>query len=244
MQRQADNSWDYWLDREHKIAHIRLSSLGTLTADDLRDALVDLKSQGMRGLVLDLRWCPGGMLRTAVDVTGLFLAPQALVATARVRNQSDVAYQSEAGVKFMDVPLVVLVNGDSSGGAELIAAALQDNHRALVAGQRTLGKGSIQGPILLPVPDAGLKLTTGTLVRASGKNLHRFPESRPTDDWGVLPDEHLEFRVSSEMSKQLKEWWLQQTLRPGSSNQLLPLDDPERDPQRQEALRALMVRMK
>src|SRR5262249_34500832 len=81
--------------------------------------------------------------------------------------------------------------------------------------------------------------TSGTFVRPSGKNLHRFPNLTAADDWGVRPDPALEFRVSPEMSRQLRDWWQQQSLRPGSSNEALPLDDPTSDPQRLEALRYL-----
>src|SRR5262249_54703093 len=150
-------------------------------------------------------------------------------------------------------PVLVLVNGETSGGAELIAAALQDNSRAKVAGQRTVGKGSIQTVVGIAVPDAGLKLTTGTFVRPSGKNLHRFADSTAEpdlpagrrrrqvgDDWGVRPD--VDLRTSAALAKLLKEWWLLQTLRPGPSNEALPLDDPTADPQRLAAVEELLRR--
>src|SRR5262249_21973686 len=124
------------------------------------------------------------------------------------------------------------------------AAALQDHKRAVIAGQRTLGKGSIQNQQALPIPNLGLKLTTGTFIRASGKNLHRFPDSKPGDDWGVRPEPKFEFRVSADVSRQLREWWLLQSLRPGSRNEALPLDDPSADPQRRAALQALLGMLK
>jgi C-terminal processing protease CtpA/Prc len=114
----------------------------------------------------------------------------------------------------------------------------------VVAGQRTLGKASIQTMLGLPVPDAGLKLTSGTFLRPSGKNLHRFPDSRSGDDWGVRPDAKAECRQSPELNRQLKEWWMLQTLRPGTSNEALPLDDPGADPQRETARQALLGLLK
>jgi hypothetical protein len=85
-----------------------------------------------------------------------------------------------------------------------------------------------------------LKLSNGMIVRPSGRNLHRFADSNPGDDWGVKPDPKLEFRISADLSRQLREWWQLQDLRPGTSDESLPLDDPVADPQRQGALQALI----
>src|SRR5581483_2443132 len=104
-----------------------------------------------------------------------------------------------------------------------------------IAGRRTLGKGSIQRQVPI-TGDIELKLTSGTIFRPSGKALHRFSESKPTDDWGVRPD--LEFRVSTELDRQVREWHLLYALRPGPAREILALDDPANDPQRQDALRA------
>jgi carboxyl-terminal processing protease len=102
-----------------------------------------------------------------------------------------------------------------------------------------LGKGSVQTPRPVPGGAFFMKLTTGTFLRPSGKNMHRFADSKPADDWGVRPDAGLESRVSPTLGKQLKEWWLLQTLRPGPATEILPLDDPCHDPQRQDAVQAL-----
>jgi len=85
-----------------------------------------------------------------------------------------------------------------------------------------------------------MKLTTGTFERPSGKNLHRFPDSKVDDDWGVRPDAGLEFRVSAELDRQLHDWWQEMTLRPGSSRARLALDDPMTDPSQQAALKAVL----
>ena len=82
-------------------------------------------------------------------------------------------------------------------------------------------------------------MTSGTIVRPSGKPLHRFPDSKPDDPWGVQPDPGHEFRVSADVSRALRTWWEEQTMRPGSSTKRLPLDDPLVDPQRNAALEAL-----
>jgi carboxyl-terminal processing protease len=161
------------------------------------------------------------------------------VATQVTRSGEEV-YRSAGVHPLQDFPVVVLVNGETSGGGELIAAALKDHGRARVAGQRSLGKASVQGTLTWAAAGLGMRLTRGTFYRPSGKNLHRFPDSKETDDWGVRPDPDLEMRLSADLSRQLKQWWLWQTLRPGSSHESLPLDDPENDPQRQTALAALL----
>jgi carboxyl-terminal processing protease len=155
----------------------------------------------------------------------------------RYRNRPEDVYRSTDGDKLCDFPMVVLINGDTVGGGELIAAALQDHRRAALVGQRTRGKGNVQ--TISPLGTLGLKVTSGTLVRPSGKNLHRFPDSKPTDDWGVSPDAGRGFRISPDLSRALQKWWERQTLRPGSSTERLPLDDPLIDPQRNAALEAL-----
>jgi carboxyl-terminal processing protease len=228
------------LDRRDRLAVIRLTSLSRGSADELRGVLQGLREQKVRGLVLDLRWCPGGYLNEAVEVADLFLG-NGVVATERSRGQQDTVYRSTEAGKFRDFPLVVLVNGDTSGGAELITAALQDHHRAVVVGQRTRGKGSVQMPLPVGVPGVALKLTRGSFLRPSGKNLHRFPDSGPGDDWGVLPDQ--DFRLSPQLGQRLKEWHLLHALRPAASRERLALDDPTADTQRRAAIDCLRKRL-
>jgi carboxyl-terminal processing protease len=167
------------------------------------------------------------------------------------RDGSSVPGDAQGTGGYIQFPMIVLVDEETSGGAELIAAVLQDNHRALIAGRRTRGKASVQILIPLssrgnapqrlavPLPDLSLKLTTGYMVRPSGRSLHRFAQSRLRDDWGVRPDPGFEIRLSPELSKHLKESWQLQDLRPGTSAEALPLDDPLADPQRQAAFQRL-----
>src|SRR5262249_25544570 len=137
----------------------------------------------------------------------------------------EVHGRHQVAARFTDFPMVVLVNRETTGGAELIAAVLQDNQRAVIAGQRTRGKASVQTVwrltgvdrslvLTVPAPELALKLTTGILIRPSRRNLNRFAESTPADVWGVYPDPGFESRVSPELSRQLAHWWQQQSLRP------------------------------
>jgi carboxyl-terminal processing protease len=240
VHRQQDESWSYLLDRERKIGYVRIGPLENGTAMELHRALVRLKGDQMRGLIIDLRWCPGGYLNEAVLIARMFL-DDGVVATVRNRGRKDdQLYRADDGSLYLGkFPIVVLVNAETMGGAELIAAALQDNKRAIIVGQRTFGKASVQTPMPLPLDHLGFKLTTGSFIRPSGKALHRFPDSRPSDDWGVRPEPDLELRVSPDLSKQLRDWWQLYSLRPSTSNEALPVDDPDNDPQRQLAVKAI-----
>jgi carboxyl-terminal processing protease len=238
--RRDDNTWNYMLDEKARIALVRLTALSRGTSEDLRGVLADLVYQKVRGVILDLRWCPGGYLNESVDVADLFLGA-GLISTVKTRGREDVPYRSTEQGKYRDFDLVVLVNGETSGGAELIAAAIQDHHRGVVVGQRTRGKASVQTPIPVGVTGVSFKLTTGTFHRPSGKNLHRFPDSTTKDDWGVIPDE--DCRLSADLGKRLGEWWRLYSLRPARSRERLELDDPRADSQRQVAAEVMRKRL-
>jgi carboxyl-terminal processing protease len=244
VMRRPDNTWDYMLDHDHQIALVRVGSFTEGTGEELEEVLARLQGQGIRGLILDLRWNPGGYLNEAIASARLFLGEELIARTKYRSNGKDQEYTGKREINFLNFAMIVLVNGQTSGGAELIAAALQDNHRALVAGQRSLGKASVQTTKPLRVANLGIKLTSGTFIRPSGKNLHRWPDSSRTDEWGVLPEPKLEFRISADADRQLREWYLWQTLRPGLAKEVLPLDDPAADPQRQAAWKALVEKIK
>jgi carboxyl-terminal processing protease len=235
VSRHENNGWSYIADADRRIAHVRISALSRGTGDDLRAVIEGLLARDIRGMVLDLRWCPGGYLNEAIDVAGLFLGDE-LIATVKGRGREDSVYRGGSKVATR-LPLVVLVNAETMGGAELVVAALQDHGRAKVVGQRTHGKASVQTPLPTGIEGVGFKLTTGTFVRPSGKNLHRFTESRPSDDWGVRPD--VDCRVSPALSARLKADWVLWSLRPAESLERLALDDPTADAQRRAAFQLL-----
>ena len=134
----------------------------------------------------------------------------------------------------------MLVNGETTGGGELIAAALKDNGRAVVAGTRTFGKASIQWTMSIQgLPGYQFKLTGGMYTRPNGKNLQRFPDSKPTDDWGIRPDPGTSCRPAPAWRRKLKELHQLYALRPGGSREAMDLDDPAADPQRLRALKLM-----
>lgn len=186
--RDADDRWDFMLDKTDKIGYVRITSFVQNTAEDLRKVLEDLKAQGMRGLILDLRDNPGGLLSSAVEVSDLFVEDGVIVST-KGRNVQEKVYKAEKDGTFSGFPMVVLINQHSASAAEIVSACLQDHKRAEVVGQRSFGKGSVQN--IFPLGEDGLriiKLTTAAYRRPSGHNIHRFKNAKESDEWGVSPN--------------------------------------------------------
>ncbi len=135
-----------------KIGYVRLVQFNEPTADELSKALDELQKQGLQGLVLDLRNNPGGLLNSAVDVCAQFLPPNTKVVSTQGRVASQQHDYSTSGVKKErpNFPMVVLINEGSASGAEIVAGALKDLHRAVLVGETTFGKGSVQNVLQLP----------------------------------------------------------------------------------------------
>jgi carboxyl-terminal processing protease len=203
--RKADNpkEWDYVLDKDNKIGYIRVTAFAENTAAELREAVEQLQAQGIRGLVLDLRNNPGGLLRSAVEVSDMFLTEGRIVST-RGRNQAEEVWDAKPEgtllVPARDFPMVILINRGSASASEIVSAALQDHHRAIIVGERSYGKGSVQNVLELKEPGGtgAVKLTTASYWRPSGKNIHRFPDSKESDEWGVKPDEGFEVKLKDD----------------------------------------------
>ena len=183
-----DGSWNYLFDSKAGLAYIHVSAFCRNTAKELRRVLEALQKQKMRGLILDLRFNPGGLLDSSIDVANLFVSEGRIVSTSGRNHQSQTWDASKEGT-FSGFPIAILVNRYSASGSEIVAACLQDHDRAVVIGERTWGKGSVQNVIELEEGNSVLKLTTASYRRPSGKNIHRFPDSTEEDDWGVLPND-------------------------------------------------------
>lgn len=186
---KADDTWNFMLDPEKKIGYVRMTSgFGRNTAHELNDALTDLTGKGMKGLILDLRFNPGGLLNIATKVADLFLEEGKIVTTKGRNTDERPVFAVKSGT-FSGFPMAILVNRYSASASEVVSAALQDHKRAVVIGERTWGKGSVQNVIELENGKSALKLTTQSYHRPSGKNIHRFPGAKESDEWGVLPDD-------------------------------------------------------
>jgi len=222
--RKADDNPDFLLDKERKIGYIRISSFIQNTTEDLKRALEELKSQGMRGLILDLRDNPGGLLSSAVEVSDLFVDTGVIVST-KGRNTKDMTYEAEKEGTYSDFPIVVLVNQHSASAAEIVSACLQDHDRAQIVGQRSYGKGSVQNILTLEDGNSVLKLTVATYWRPSGKNIHRFKDAKESDEWGVSPNSGLEVKFSDQEYEDWAEARRLRDLEPGHK-----LDEAAPDP--------------
>ncbi len=167
---------------EPGIGYVRISQFSETTGDDLEAALKDLRKRNggaaLKGLVLDLRNNPGGVLEAAVSVSDIFLDSGIIVSAKGRTPESKFQMDATPGDALNGAPIVVLVNGGSASAAEIVAGALKDNHRAKLMGRTTFGKGSVQTVIPLP-GDRAVKLTTSLYYTPSGISInHR----------GIAPD--------------------------------------------------------
>ena len=164
---------------EPEYGYVRLASFNENAANDVKKAIDSLgKKKKLRGLVFDLRMNPGGLLDQAVEVSSLFIEEGVVVSTiGRNRDQKEVKYAVK-GKAFKDLPVAILVNSSTASAAEIVAGALQDHHRAIIMGQPTFGKGSVQTVIELG-QDIGLKLTIARYYTPSGRSIQ---------EKGVVPD--------------------------------------------------------
>jgi carboxyl-terminal processing protease len=166
---------------EPGMGYVRVSQFSETTGDDLNAALKDLRKRNgaaLKGLVLDLRNNPGGVLEAAVSVSDTFLNSGVIVTAKGRTPESKFEMDATPGDALNGAPIVVLINGGSASAAEIVAGALKDNHRAKLMGRTTFGKGSVQTVIPLS-GDRAIKLTTSLYYTPSGVSInHR----------GIVPD--------------------------------------------------------
>ncbi len=181
---------------ENKIGYVRLMQFGEKTSNDLEAAIKKLKAQGMQAMILDLRWNPGGLLEQAVDVCEKFLPRGVLVVSTEGRNpaQNSERTAKGRGDELHDMPMVVLVNLGSASASEIVAGCLKDRKRAIILGEKTFGKGSVQS--ILPLDDgSALRLTTAKYYTPSHKVIH---------EEGITPDIIVPMSEEDERQIQLK----------------------------------------
>ncbi|MCG2661111.1 MAG: S41 family peptidase, partial [Kiritimatiellae bacterium] len=181
---------------EDHIGYVRIVQFNEPTADALQKALDELAAKGMNALVLDLRNNPGGLLVAAVDVSQKFLKRGAKIVSTKGRPgvglQSE--YEAKGKVHYLDFPIVVLVNGGSASASEIVAGALQDHRRAILIGEKTFGKGSVQS--VQPLEDgSAIRLTTAKYYTPSGRMIH---------EKGIEPDVVIPMSVEQWQKVQIK----------------------------------------
>lgn len=168
------------------VGYVRLIGFTRNTPQDLEEAIIDLKSKGMKGLILDLRGNPGGLFKSAVKIAERFIPEGVLVSTqSQIRSYNRV-HESHSGMAALDLPLIVLIDGETASAAEVLAGALKDHQRALLVGQTTFGKGSIQDVLPLASVPSGIRITLAKFFS---------PRGQPYSGLGVAP--HIEVERTS-----------------------------------------------
>lgn len=193
-----------------KIGYARITQFNEPTAAELAKALDRLEKDGMQALILDLRYNPGGLLSSAVDVAGLFLPHGTKVVSTEGRTPGREYRTTSRNGRPRGYPVVVLVNFASASGSEVVAGALKDLHRAVIVGETTFGKGSVQSVIALPDGSA-LRLTTQKYYTPSRQVIHEV---------GVAPT------VRSTLTPQ-QEFTLLESRRENEPKPVTPADDPQ-----------------
>ena len=174
------NSREEFPLNDDKIGYVCITQFGDKTGDELEAALRKLQAQGMKALILDLRWNPGGLLDEAVNVCQKFLPRGQLVVSTEGRDpaQNSIRDAAGRGDELHGMPIVVLVNLSSASASEIVTGCLQDLHRASILGEKTFGKGSVQS--IFPLEDgSALKLTTAKYYTPSHRVIHEH---------GITPD--------------------------------------------------------
>ena len=166
---------------EPGFGYLRISSFQSHTVEGLRKAIDQLKQDNnnqLKGVILDLRNNPGGILTAAVGVSDIFINKGLIVYTEGRIKDSKLRFNAKPNAKLPDVPLIVLVNAGSASASEIVAGALQDHGRGIIMGEKTFGKGSVQ-TVLPMTNNAALKLTTARYFTPNGRSIQAS---------GVVPD--------------------------------------------------------
>jgi carboxyl-terminal processing protease len=240
--RDENNRWVYHLKDHPEIAYVRLTSFGEKTVAELKQVLDTLDNQ-FESLILDVRANSGGLLYAAVEVCDDFLETGRIVSIKKRGGEIDSEFDAGAGVKVRnDIPVVVLIDGNSASASEIVAACLQDHGRAKIVGSRSFGKGTVQNVLSLDYGRSALKLTTARYFRPNGKNIHRLRDAKPEDEWGVSPDPGMDVTIDDEAYKTLVQQW-QKSSFPVMSQEQSNGDSPPSatvaDPQLQRAVEVL-----
>ena len=199
-QHKPGGGWDYFVDPTNKIAYLRITNFTKTTGEEL-DKIIDDIGPTTNGMIVDLRGNPGGLLTAASEVADKFLSDGVIVSTHPDRETPNgpQILTARADDNEYQKPLVVLVNQYSASASEIVSGALKDDHRAIIVGERTFGKGSVQMLFSLANRSACLKLTTSHYYLPSGRCIHREENST---EWGVDPDVTVEMTPEQMLAAQ------------------------------------------
>lgn len=187
--------WDWWIDPISGIGYVRLTGFNEDSFDDFMDAIRQMrKERSLNGLILDLRGNPGGLLKSAVGFVNLFVPDGSVVSVQDLDGNMINNFMAEKTRSSLEgLPLVVLINGNSASASEIVSGSLQAHGAAVILGERSFGKGSVQTvqPLSDGANEAAVKVTIQYYVlpplegEAKGRLVHRRTSSK---DWGVNPD--------------------------------------------------------
>jgi carboxyl-terminal processing protease len=213
VRRKKGDEWDYFVDPAGNLAYLRLPRFYPNSFRGLEATMKELLKQGVKGVVLDLRFNPGGRLDEAIKVADLFIDDGLIVRFQPRDPKKGVDFKGKHAGSLLGFPMVCLINGESARNSELVAAALQDHKRAFVIGERSKGRAGIQGIRDFDVIDpatgaerkAEIKITFAEFVRPNGQGLHRtLARGREDDRWGVMPDKVV--KLTAKEQQDLHEW--------------------------------------
>jgi carboxyl-terminal processing protease len=191
-QRTDSGKWRYMIDDQNEIGYVRLTSFSEESAIDMNTVLTDLEKKGMKGLIIDLRYNSGGYLNVAVDIADLFIEEGLIVRTQPGYGKLPVLELAKKKGTHPNYPLVILTNSSSASASEIVAGALADKkyNRAVLVGERTHGKGKVQGITSAIGNGAELKYTIAYYHLPSGQRVESRDamEKLGRDDWGVAPN--------------------------------------------------------
>jgi|GEM_PF-888073 len=247
FRRGGDGQWQFLLDPEYKIGYLHIQQFSSRTAAEVRETVQSLQQQGLKGLIVDLRFCPGGLLGQAIEVCKLFLDKGVILST-RGPAKTEKTWKADGKSPFADLPLVVLVNDQTASAGEIVAGALRDHDRAVLLGTRTFGKGSVMAIVKLEAGGA-LKVTTAYHYLPSGRNIQKRPGKKT---WGVDPTDGFYLPLSGPQTEALQKdarkraiLGLQQEDRPKDAARLTAkiIEEKHADPQLAAALRTLVAKL-
>ncbi len=221
----------HFVDDKYKIAYLRLTQFQENSAASLDATVKKLQADGMKALVLDVRFNPGGLLKSATEIADRFLEGGVIVSTRGRASGEQVVKATKEGT-YPNFPVAVLVSGRSASAAEILAGAIQDHKRGLIVGTRTFGKASVQSLIKLEDGKSALRLTTAHYYTPSGRLIHHNPNNPDQKTWGIEPDIEVKTTLQDEID--LWEHWRQEHLKQVREKNHAPTPDTPEAPEKLE----------
>jgi len=198
------------VDEKHKVGYLRLTQFQKRSAEDLDKAVNDLLDKGMQALVIDLRYNPGGLLNTAIEIADRFIADGIIVST-KGRRIDEQVFRATVENTYPDFPIAVLIGARSASASEILAGAVQDHKRGIIVGMRSYGKGSVQSVITLQDGHSGLRLTTAYYYTPAGRLIHHNQNNPDQETWGIDPD--IEVKVALQDEVDLWKHWRDESVK-------------------------------